>query len=1178
MKLTHVHLRYAPGLSKGLPRVDVGDGLTFIVGPNASGKSTLARTMRLVFWSVANPPSIDASVRVTNASGHVLSTEIQSGHASTSLRQTAMEESTGKLYKLGLAELLQDGHQSDQEFAARLQTELHGGVPVAQIREDIRSGQTHYRAPSNALKSAKSQVRDAERQNLSLLSNEKKAQHLQREREKAEDARSTVEAIDMLIRALDVNAERNELRGELATYPQALERLRSDDVDVKRGLETRLQNARRTHDEQHRTLSILTAACDRIEPEWKTLTVESVDVGESIRSALVKATDDVRDAEAMKERQNDRIQSAENKVFGGPVERPIDAATKEELKSTIDALRDSEASLQAFSEMRGFFDAVDDGAERNEARVQQQVDALRLWLRTPKTPSGIQGGWRVLVAAISALAVAAVIYVAMYNGPREAQGWAILALSALAAAFSIWQWIHMRQATAHHAMERERAQNAARQAGVGLSTWSDETVSGTLHQAEYVLVQCREVERVRQRRNEIGANQREAASRYAHAQTALEEIAVRTGVLPHILTLEAAEVFHRTEAWLAAEAAYDEAVSIVKHVEEKRAHYAQKWGQWLQKHGLETHAERVGEDAVISLARRQLAELRALVAKIEHADATMTREDQLVDDAVDDMQALRDRLGEWFASEAKLEHAIAQSVRRQEIKQQLASTEPRHVRVMSELQEVVGYLVAAGLLDKNAAPEDGEIHTDALQQVRRADIERTRRDFEADAERLNDLIEEVARLRERLEHARRGSILEDAYAARAQAEENSGAQAERRGMLKLEEMMLRWSVKQADGAGASESLDDADRWLRRFTYGRFGLRLSMEGDLVGHDVEAGEDRALSELSDATRVQALLAARLVAIRDAEAEGEPLPIVLDEVFSTTDPERFEAIAGALSELVRDGRQIIYLTADPGEYARWVNLRERAHLVEPHVQWLGDLESDARSEDAVHGVAIPEHRPVPAPEGRSAEEYAKLLALTPPRMEQRVEEWPLLWLLPNSLDAVHAAMTQRLVSSGQVLSLTASLGDTQVWGESTNVSADLSARLRRRAQMLRAMQERWARGVSRPFRWADVETSEMVTDAFQDRVLRLFKEQANDPETFIESVGNLPRFQSARRDGLREHFEVQGILAQAAPATVEELREQALRTVDSALIDAQDIAWLEGLLTEVRSSPSTTHAGER
>src|SRR5699024_2648249 len=135
----------------------------------------------------------------------------------------------------------------------------------------------------------------------------------------------------------------------------------------------------------------------------------------------------------------------------------------------------------------------------------------------------------------------------------------------------------------------------------------------------------------------------------------------------------------------------------------------------------------------------------------------------------------------------------------------------------------------------------------------------------------------------------------------------------------------------------------------------------------------------------------------------------------------------------------------------------------------------------DDVLHGVAVPESTPIPAPQGQSAAAYAERLNLTPPQMTQRAEEWPVLWLLPDALDAVYASMRKRLHSSGQALSLARSLGDVQVWSDAPDRSAELTARLTRRVQMLRAMQDRWARGVSHPFRWEDVEASDAVTETF-------------------------------------------------------------------------------------------------
>lgn len=1162
MKLTHVHLRHAPGLPQGLPKVEIGEGLTFIVGPNASGKSTLARTMRLAFWNLPKAPAIGAHIGVQKPSGELVSTEIVGGKALSLLRGTEMESGASELYKLGLADLLRDGSHSDREFAARLETELHGGVPIGQISEEIAAGQTQHRAPRNALRDAKSQVRAALNNNRTLLSEEKEANRLQRERERSEEAQRTVNAIDTLTAAWELDAERRALQAELDLLPKALENLRRDDVEVKRDLERRLQTARNDLDVQKQNLRTLSDAFDRVDDAWKALEPESIEEGQNIRDAKQKAWDKMREHKARALLQDEKLRSAEQSVFGGPVERPLDDKIKYALKNAVEAVRRSEATLHSISDTQQYFDAFDT-TEGDEARTQQKVDALREWLSTPQPASVASGGWRAIASALCALliGVAAIVYVAVYNVAVDAWIGAALVLSVLSAVFSLWLWIQLRQQAAIYAADKARVQNRATQAGVALPAWTNEAVQGTLQQAERELQKCREAMRMRQRQNEVGARVQEARDAYTRAHSALENIAERSGISPHILTVETAEVFNRTEQWLRAEEVFAEAVAARSIAETAYKELDESWTKWLRIHGLTSESKRVGADAVIDVARRKVGEVSGLERDAEHARGAVARETQAVESVEAEKANLKARLGDWFDSEARLERAIEQSGQRQRVSQSLELMEPRYRAALNDLRTSLDRLISNGVLP-HGTTLDEEVSPAFLRDLSPEQIRDARKEFVDEAQRLGELIEEVARLRERLQNAKKGSSLEDAFAVRARAEHASLAQAERRGMLMLEEMLLEWSVQQSGHDGASKSLDKANAWLNRFTHGRFGLRLNMQGELVGYDTEAGEIRALSELSDATRVQALLAARLVAIRDAEAGGEKLPIVLDEVFSTTDPERFEAIASALSELVRDGRQIIYLTADPGEYQRWKRLRERARLVEPHVQWLAKLE-----DDVVHGVAVPDHTPVPAPEGRSASEYAELLDLTPPQMTQRAEEWPILWLLPDALDAVYASMRKRLYSSGQVLSLARTLGDVQVWSDSPERSSEFTSRLTRRVEMLRAMQARWARGVSHSFQWEDVEKSGMVSDVFRDRIVALYREYADDPVTFLESVGDLPRFHSARHEELKQHFESQGILAQEAPATHAELREHALVTVDSASVDAQDVAWLEELLAAHR-----------
>lgn len=1167
MKLKYIHLRYAPGLPNGLPKVTIGDGLTFIVGPNASGKSTLARTMRLAFWTVSDPPSIDASVRVLRVTGQELSTEIQSGLPLTPLRKTTMAAGTHTLYKLGLAQLLRGENETDKAFAARLQTELHGGVPIAQIREEIREAQKRHRAPRKALDNARQRVQKAEHRNYALLADQKTLQRLQEERKRAEASRDTVQAIDTLLRVLDAQSERNALQIELSVLPIELERLRSDDVDVKRALEARQKEARRSRDAHDAAHEELLNKLESIDVHWKHIELESVDVGDGIYQNLVKAAHEVQERKDAKIVQHKRLQTIEAKVFGGPVERPIETDAKEALKSALDAVRNDLSNLQAQEAARRFFESFEREELEGNTRIQEQIDALRTWLRTPHNPLDDEAVWKHVIPVLPAVIIAAISGAMLYTGAQDAERWIILVVSIVAALGSLWRGKQLRDETAQRTRQRAEIQENVRQTGLQLSVWSQDHVTSVLKQTENALLQRNEAARIRQRRNEVQNAERDAAMRLTRAQNRLEEIAARTGIRSDMLTLEAAEVFYRTEAWFHAKLAYEDAASALSNAQNTHARYLETWDNWLRMHQLQEQAHRVGDDAIIRYARNQISSLNTLRREIEHAEAALTREQEHAAHADADMKSLQARLVQWFDSEASLAQAINQRDQRQKIVQELASVEQRYTRALHALEKNVHTLVDAHLIHAENAKQARPIHEDILQELRREDIECARERMAADAARLNALIGEVARLQERLKHARQGSALEDAYAAREQAEEQSAEQAERRGMSQLEELMLEWSVRQVEGAGASESLDDADRWLRRFTHGRFGLRLSMEGGLVGYDVEAGEDRCLSELSDATRVQALLAARLVAIKEAEGDGEPLPIVLDEVFSTTDNERFEAIAEALSELVRNGRQIIYLTADPGEYSRWDQLHARKDLTKAHVQWLADLEDDLQ-EETLPRIEIAEYQPTPAPKGRNAEEYARALKLQAPRMKQNAQEWPLLWLLPDALDAVHSAVTQRLVSVGQTLSLIQSLGDEQIWRETEHSPAELSARVQRRVNMLQAVQKRWSRGVSQAFRWQDVENSGEVTDAFRERMQALYDQHRHDPETFVNAVGDLPRFQRAKTAALREYFLEQGILAQQTPATSTELRDCALAATDRNALTPEDVAWLESVLASILS----------
>ena len=102
-----------------------------------------------------------------------------------------------------------------------------------------------------------------------------------------------------------------------------------------------------------------------------------------------------------------------------------------------------------------------------------------------------------------------------------------------------------------------------------------------------------------------------------------------------------------------------------------------------------------------------------------------------------------------------------------------------------------------------------------------------------------------------------------------------------------------------------------------FTNHNYELRLGEdEGTprLVAVELRSGEARQLDELSDGTRAQLLLAARIAFAEQVEQE-KVLPLFLDEAFDQSDPQSLRGHRAKPRARRKDqDRQIFYFTSDP------------------------------------------------------------------------------------------------------------------------------------------------------------------------------------------------------------------------------------------------------------------------
>ena len=257
----------------------------------------------------------------------------------------------------------------------------------------------------------------------------------------------------------------------------------------------------------------------------------------------------------------------------------------------------------------------------------------------------------------------------------------------------------------------------------------------------------------------------------------------------------------------------------------------------------------------------------------------------------------------------------------------------------------------------------------------------------------------------RLQGAGADRRLEEALAARGEARAALQQVRERAlqvaaGRFLLEEVKAEHRVEHEPAV-----LQDARERFERFTRHGWSLELDPDAGFIARDLEQGERRGLGELSSATRMQLLLAARMAWTRSLEQGREALPFFLDEALTTSDPERFHEIASSVASLIKqEGRQIFYLCAQPSDVHLW----SRSLGESPRVIDLGRLRFDRPSETAADAFELPEPDTIPEPGDLSAEEYAARLGAGP------IEPWEdpgrihIFHLLRDDLPRLHRLMS--------------------------------------------------------------------------------------------------------------------------------------------------------------------------
>lgn len=317
------------------------------------------------------------------------------------------------------------------------------------------------------------------------------------------------------------------------------------------------------------------------------------------------------------------------------------------------------------------------------------------------------------------------------------------------------------------------------------------------------------------------------------------------------------------------------------------------------------------------------------------------------------------------------------------------------------------------------------------------------------------------------------------------------------------------------------ALKRAGEWFDRFTRHRYKLQFA-DDRFMALDLRARRQRALTELSTGTRVQLLLAVRLAWVEHAEHQVEPLPVFMDEVLTTTDPDRYRAVVESVQEIVTAGRQMFYLTAqsdDARAWEQWAGDGPSPHLIDMAEVRHGQVEPLQYTMP----IAEAGPRPVPDPEGMNALDWARAAGVAGIDPWQDTGQMHCFHMLHDRLD-----LAARLVRIDL-----ARLGELGGFLQSEQVGQlldhDEQQLLGQRLATVSLILDDWRQRHDRPVDEAALAKSGAVSEHFMGRVSELNARLGGDPRALIEGLrnGEVSRFRNDNTDQLEQWLTEQNYL---------------------------------------------------
>ena len=1133
MNLKRLAIHRLPGIREPFEIEAERQGIHIVFGPNGIGKSSICRAIESLYWEDRGPSRQTLVAGDFESGGETWRAEregsiVRWSRGDAEKRSPYLPASHNYYcFFLHLRDLIDTAADGTADIALEIQRQLSGGFDLGKIVSDLFVPVTHRskRTERNSFNRASEAVRLADTNQSRLQKQVDQLEQLQSSLNDAETAAGRHLNVD---RAIGLAKRREELAAieeQLGKLPSALAKLTGnecDDVNRRqaqlaklkeqtRELERDLQNARRKI-----KVSALSAPLEQADlVTWR----DNADELGRIDQALEAARNE-------RERARKRVDSALSAIGGSDADTT--GLSLPDHNRLFEFLRASQAHrtrdhairerLRLLSGPESF-----DEEQREMERLRTAADALRSWLRLPEPEAArtrLRRRLPWLLPAFVLLSAGAVLAFAI--DPALAPIAALGAGIGLAALFLGSGPGASRRRQAAQATYENLDQEEP-------SDWAVPSVESALRNLERNVAT---LEASLQRQRVQGEQRWALESELKGLADQQDSLNAQRRELQAALGLEAlrpdAELVDFARALDELRSARAEYRATAGSVQRHEKNYNDRLGQLT--HVLQQYGE-PGPDGTAA-AKARLNNLADRNARLETALASeRTVSGQLTQISTDRKERLA-AIGSIFVH-ADLTHGDLNGLR------SLIEDLPKYRELEKERRDLESKIdLDRGELKKAGEAGLADMNVQALEQLK-SKLEHAR----SQAEGLRQQITDV---KTQLNQARQGSDLQDLIAAREGARASLEELRDKALFAAAGDFLIEEIEQEYEQTRMPRVFERARQRFSEFTRHNYELRLEKGNGkprLIATDLRDRQRRGLDELSDGTRAQLLLAARIAFAEEVE-RGEVLPLFFDEALDQSDPQRFRATVQSLGCIARDqGRQIFYLTSDPLDVDRIRDALGNEDCEVAAAIDLGLIRTGAASVSGPETLAFKSPAPVPMPGGLSSAEYGALLGVPALSPSRGFAEQHMFYVLSDNLDLLRDLLTNGIERAGQWrtvadTSLATRLGAKSVTAEEIGLRVDL----------LEVFCELWKQGRGKPVDRDALLDSDALTPRFCDDVAAIARELDGNPERLIDELtkrrdSRLRGFQSRNTERLERYLSEHGYIDERPTLTGNELQLRAL-----------------------------------